>query len=143
MVRRPRGRALLLGASVAVVLAAAGAALLVLDSPAEERRERLDERRVRDLRKIVRQVDLYWTDRGSLPPDLDALRELRGLDPPPADPSTGAAYPYRTTGLGTYELCATFATDSGEKGPWETPEGVWRHGAGEHCFPLEAEKLER
>lgn len=146
MTGRPSGRALLLGLVVAVVAVALGAAVLVLDSPGEERKRRLDERRVADLREIAGGIDSYWTREGGLPPDLDALAGWEGLDAPRTDPVTDEPYRFRVTGEGTYELCATFAAEAPgrpARGFWRYRTTFWHHPAGEHCFELEAEEVER
>jgi hypothetical protein len=138
------GRTLLLGAVVAGVVFALGAALWVLDSPAEERRRRLDEERSTDLHRTADAVDGYWTRKGKLPADLAAVAEWRGLDGPPADPVTEEPYEYRVTGADTYELCATFAAESpGREIRWAREEHAvfWRHPAGRHCFELEAREV--
>jgi hypothetical protein len=143
---RPRGRALLLGVVVAVVAAAVAAAVLVLDSPAEERRRRLDERRVEDLHALADAIDAYWTREESLPRDLDALTGWQGLDTPTTDPVTGDPYRYHATGERSYELCATFETEAPAQDPrWPRRRHgpFWHHPAGDHCFELEAEAVER
>lgn len=146
MIGRPSGRALLLGGVVAATAAAVGVAVLVLDSPAEARRQRLDERRVANLREIAGAIDVYWTREGALPPDLDALVGVRGLDAPRTDPVTDEPYDYRVAGERTYELCATFATVAPGREPRgyrQRQDSFWHHPAGEHCFEVEAEDVER
>lgn len=144
---RISGGKLLLGAVVAVVLVVVGAAVMVIDSPSEQRRQRLDEHRVRDLQAIARTLDDHWTEQESLPEDLDALAGWTGSPGPPADPVTGEPYPYRPTGDRTYELCATFATRTPEEAP--EPRRVWldrddwHHGRGEHCFEKTAREVDR
>lgn len=146
MIGRPSGRALLLGGTAAVVALAVGAAVLVLDSPAAERRRRLDERRVEDLQEVAAAIDVYWTREGTLPPDLDVLAGWQGLDAPRTDPVTEEPYRYELTGESTYRLCATFATEAPGRpaqGSWRFRPTLWHHPAGEHCFELEAEEVER
>jgi type II secretory pathway pseudopilin PulG len=143
VIGRPTGRALLLGVVVAVVAVVLGAALFVLGSPAEERRRRLDERRVAGLQDLARTIDLYRGDEGALPRDLAALAEWRGAGALDGDPVTGEPYRYRVTGDATYELCATFAASSQERpeARYRRSTGAfWRHPAGDHCYELEAKK---
>jgi hypothetical protein len=123
------------------VVGAVAAGLLALGSPREQRARRLDDRRLDDLRAIAGTVDLHWTRDGRLVATLDQVKpEL-----PPAserDPETGEPYTYEPLGGDRYRLCATFsrATPPESRGP---RGDFWTHGAGRHCFELEAKKIER
>lgn len=142
MIGHPRGPALLLGIVAAVVVLVLGVALFVLDSPAEERQRRLDERRVEDLGAIADAVEAYRSREGELPPDLDTLADWEGFRLSPTDPVSGAPYEYRVTDVETYELCADFTTEApGHDGRrrWRRHGTLWHHPAGEHCFELEVE----
>lgn len=142
---RPSGGKLLLVAIAVAVAAIVGVAVAVLDSPAEERRQRLDERRIADLRAIAAAVDRHWTREKALPSDLDALVGGRGGDPPLTDPESEERYRFRTTGDKTYELCATFSTASRTRDRhrrYDLEDSFWHHPAGDHCFALEAETLD-
>jgi hypothetical protein len=146
VIGRPSGRALLLGAVATLVAGVVGVAVLVVDSPAEERRRRLDERRVADLTELAGAIDSYRAREGVLPADLDALAGWQGFDPPAADPETAAPYRYRITGERTYELCATFVTATQDRRPRPVRsrrQAFWHHPAGDHCFVLEAKEVER
>ena len=146
MIGRPSGPALLLGSVAAAVAVVVGLAVAMLDSPAEARRQRLDERRVDDLASLSDAVDAYWTRQGALPADLQALAGWQGLDEPPTDPQSGEPYGYRPTGERTFELCAVFVTSTSgreESRPWREGPGFWHHPAGEHCFALEVDEVER
>jgi hypothetical protein len=129
------------GIVVVGVVLVVGVAVWVLDSPTEERRRRLDEKRSTDLHRTADALDAYWTGKGELPSDLDVLARWRGLEGPPADPISEEPYEYRATGADTYELCATFAAEEpGREIGWARGEHAvfWRHPAGRHCFELEA-----
>jgi len=94
-----------------------------------------------DLRGIAGAVDLHWTRDGRL---VVSLEEVKAELQPSSDrdPETGAPYTYEALGADRYRLCATFNRAS----PTEscTPRGdFWSHGAGRHCFELEARKIER
>lgn len=124
-------------AGVAVVVVAL--AVLALESPAVARARRIDERRTGDLQRIAAAIDAHWAREKSLPPDLEALArgpERWRFEKLPTDPLNQSSYGYRVTGERSYELCATFSTESlSSRYP-----GFWIHPAGEHCFPLDAER---
>ena len=124
-----------------VVLAVIIVAITLLDSPAQERLSRLDERRVSDLRELSLAVDVYWTREGVLPATMEELSNEERIVRELADPETGEPYEYRVLGDNRYELCAVFAseTDAGERDiPYEY---VWYHGSGRQCFELQAQDI--
>lgn len=128
------GRWLAIAASV-VVVATVVAAVLVMGSPSAQREAKLDARRAADLFRIASAVDRWVERHDALPPDLAALAAEPGVRLAVADPVTGAPYAYAVTGPRSYELCATFTTDtarSGDVAGW--PGEVWSHASGRHCF---------
>jgi hypothetical protein len=127
---------LLSGIASAAVVAVAIGGLATIGSPGEERLRRLDVRRVEDLHRIERAANLYFTRQGRLPAALQDLPVEGGLDVARTDPA-GTPYEYRATGESTYELCAGFDTGSGELSRSRTGD-FWAHGAGRHCFQVEA-----
>lgn len=140
------GRRRLLAAVAAAVIAVVAAGLWVAGSPGEERRRRLDARRLEDLRQIAAAVDAYWTRIGELPASLKELSGWQGLAAPTGDPATGEPYEYRRRSDGRYELCAAFSREDPGPQPrrrYQIGPSFWHHGAGRHCFELEAERLER
>jgi hypothetical protein len=146
---RPRLRRYL---SVAGLLFVTGSVVLgfaMAGSPVSARLQRLDEKRVADLRAIHRTIQemATKTDKNtntvqvfrSLPKTLDevaayqATREAgRRLDL--VDPQTGEKYAYTVTGDKTYELSATFVLAREKK-----RDLFWNHPAGKHCFKFNAE----
>ena len=123
-----------------VVVAAVSVAVYLMGSPAEERARRTDQRRVADLTSVARAVDLYWSRKGALPQSLQELAQMPGSRIRVNDPDSGEAYEYRALEGGNYELCGTFATDTGE-GQAAFGPGSWSHGSGRQCFPREAQKI--
>jgi hypothetical protein len=119
------------------VVAAIVTGLILIGSPTEERKRRLDEVRARDLAQLANVVDQYWKREGKLPASLMALATLPGAAfRSAADPLTSQAYSYRVVEASRYELCATFETaDAGEYG-----DRFWAHGEGYKCFELDAQK---
>jgi hypothetical protein len=118
-------------------------------SPFSARLQRLDEKRIEDLRAIHRTIQemATRTDKntntvkviGSLPKTLDEVAEYqrtreagRRLDL--VDPQTGEKYAYTITDDKSYELCATFALAREKK-----RDLFWNHPPGKHCFKFNAE----
>ena len=160
-------RSIVLGASGAIVVAAVVLGLVLLGPPAQERERRIDDRRVADLHGIAAATDLYRTRHGRLPASLDDLAAEPGLRISTRDPTSSEMYGYRTLDDGRYEVCATFATDSGGPtrrssiiqrscqgchGPGspvatrvDDPAAahlglrdLWAHGSGRQCFRMQA-----
>ena len=131
--------------AISLVVAVVGVVIggiLLLESPAEVRARRLDERRVDDLRDITRRLDIYWTREGALPSSLEDLANEPGVFIELLDPETGQPYEYRVVSSNTYEVCAEFARDTAEE-QGRHYRDYWSHGAGRQCFELEAQDVER
>ena len=127
---------------IVAVLAVVIVGVTLLDSPAQERLRRLDERRVDDLRSISAELDIYWTREGTLPSSLEDLAKEPGIFMELHDPETGRPYEYRVLSSNTYELCAEFARDTAD-GQGRPYRDYWSHGQGRHCFELEAQAVEQ
>jgi hypothetical protein len=125
----------MLGAFIAgAVAVAVGAALVYVGSPAEARRRRFDDRRVRDLTEIADSLDRYWTTNTHLPASLEEAAQ-GGVASVPHDPESAEPYAYRAIDDHQYELCAAFARASDEV-PAMTDRPFARHSAGRQCFTL-------
>lgn len=140
--RKPSKNIIVASVVVALVVAAVIVGVILLDSPAQERLRRLDERRVDDLRELAYALDLYWTREGSLPPTLEELSSAPGVSVELFDPETGHPYEYRVLSNNTYELCAQFALDTAEEQD-RFYKDYWAHGPGRQCFQLEAQDVNR
>jgi len=127
---------------IVAVLAVVIVGVTLLDSPAQERLRRLDERRVDNLRSISAELDIYWTREGTLPSSLEDLSSEPGVFIELYDPETGQPYEYRVLDSETYELCAEFARDTAD-GQGRPYRDYWSHGQGRHCFELKAQAVER
>jgi hypothetical protein len=129
-----------LGVVLAIVVAMAVVrGIMIIGSPGEERTRRLDARRVEDLGRISRSIEIYYMRHQRLPESLEQLSKEPGLSGIPRDPESGVAYPYRGLDADGYELCGTFARESGAV----RPADVWSHGAGVQCFTLKAKPATR
>ena len=129
----------LIGAvSLAAVTAVVITGLVVLGAPSSERIRRLDARRIDDLQRLSRGTEIFWGRHKRLPSSIAGLESEGGLAVSGRDPS-GEPYGYRVTGDRTYELCATFTTDSAAA---QNPAHLdfWSHRAGRQCFQLEVKE---
>ena len=122
---------------------------VIAGTPATQRARRLDEQRVNDLQIIQGQVLDYWTRKAALPAAAEDLNNSINGFTFPHDPDTGILYTYRMTDTLSFELCATFQTDSSDS-PYTATKPVasralypgdgimtqepWTHGKGQTCF---------
>lgn len=117
----------------------------VIGSPAKQRAIRFDQERISDLSTIQYQIADYYRQKETLPNELNDLTKSLYVGEIANDPDTGEAYEYVKTGDLTFELCATFATDSKNLPPAFTSvseaydRGIidsqnWEHRSGRHCF---------
>ena len=120
--------------SVAVVAAAIVLGLSIIGSPAEQRRLRLDERRVFDLRGLSGSINRYWNERHELPTRAEDVIDGRLMTELPLDPESKQPYEYRVT-PGGYDLCANFSRRSAVGS-----NDFWFHEAGRRCFSFDAAK---
>lgn len=133
------GRRLAIAASV-VMAATIAAAILATGTPADLRRIKLDDRRIDDLRKLESAVDLYHQQHGRLPGTVSELASRPGNTLALTDPETAAPYRYAPLVGRNYRLCAVFTTNTSRTQVESDQE--WQHGAGAHCFDMEAPKPE-
>jgi hypothetical protein len=125
-------------ASGIAVVAVLAAALVQAGSPGAARERAADERRVQDLQSISSAVNAFYQGNKHLPASLDQLREQQAVYVQSiVDVGTGKPYEYRKAGPKSYELCATFETEtSGSTAGRARFGNVWNHPAGKHCFKL-------
>lgn len=134
-------------ASAAVIVLAIIASLFVVGSPSKQRDVRLDQDRVSDLQTIQSSLIDYWRDKEALPESLVALEDDIIGYRNPVDPESGETYEYTMTGELTFQLCATFTTQSdfSDKETYATPMmydfgymggnfNIWSHEMGRGCF---------
>ncbi|HKT80613.1 MAG TPA: hypothetical protein VJP86_10375 [Vicinamibacterales bacterium] len=132
---------LVLAVTAVVVVLTVAAGVVLIGSPEAERRRQADRQRVGDLQSIATAVDVYWTERGTLPPSLAALVD-EGRIGQRKDPVTAAPYEFRAIDNTHYELCAEFQGTSADDAP-EMVADFWQHGKDRRCFRLEAKRASR
>jgi len=131
---KPGNGAALLGAALVVATAAVIAGISIAGTPAEGRRQRLDDVRARDLRGLVASIDAFWARHERLPASLRELASDTRSALAVTDPESGAEYEYRILGERSYELCAVFARSATPQR--RAPEPFAVHDVGSSCFPL-------
>ncbi len=121
-----------------VVLISLVAGFTYIETPAEVREMRIDERQITDLQDIQWRIEEYYQVRGGFPESIDDLYIGERV---PAAPDGRPDYRYVLTSEDTYELCATFAHESRDLGRYPSPvfpaketNYTWGHGVGEVCF---------
>ena len=102
-----------IGTVTLAVAAAVITGFVIIGSPSAERTRRFDQQRVNDIQQISYAVDAYWTQVKALPPSLGSLMSnnfyyVSNIN----DPLSKQPYEYRIVSTSTYELCATFESDS-------------------------------
>ena len=131
---------LLAGLLALVVVVAVVAGIVVVGSPAEQRTQRLDERRIGDLASIAQAADLYWSRHAQLPTSLNELTSEPGTRLRTNDPETNAAYEYRRLDASFFEVCAQFQRPSQQDSV--AVDRYWLHGTGRQCFRRKARTVD-
>ena len=140
---RSTDRAFLSISAVAVAIAII-AGFWLLGSPGQQRLLSLDSERINDLTQIAGELSYTVNnpDGSTAPPLPQQLPDSVTTRADLTDPVTREPYEYRRLSDSSYELCATFATDSKEQDstqPTSLPPFVnarWSHSAGRHCFEI-------
>ena len=129
-------------AAVLIVVGSIVAGFSVLGTPQSQRMLRYDSQKVSDLQSVQWQLVNYWQQKGSLPENLESLRDPISGYSLPLDPQSKASYEYKKTGVMSFELCAEFNQENTKESMsravyiepvGKTPEN-WQHGIGRHCF---------
>ena len=129
------GKPLAIGVGVVAVVVVV-AAIVMMGSPGEQRRIRIDAGRVDDLNGIEEALREHAKEHeGKLPANLVAL-EGPGRVLQLADRERGTPYEYAIVDPKRFRLCAQFDTDTAKRPTIQYPASLpkWAHGAGRHCF---------
>jgi hypothetical protein len=131
-VRTVTGKRTLVIVLVILVALAVARGIFIIGSPSEERTRRLDARRVEDLQRISRAVEVYHQRHQRVPASVEELSKEPGLSVIARDPVTEEPYAYRSVNANSYELCGTFERETADA----RSANFWSHGAGGQCFTL-------
>ena len=132
--------------TIAIVGIALVWGLMIVGSPASERLQKFDERRVEDLKKIESEIhNIVYDLRSSRPypaeltivnPIPETLVEVQEraeyTRPSIHDPETSSLYDFVRLSDTRYELCAVFNKERKEQF-----DVSWNHPSGRHCFDFE------
>jgi hypothetical protein len=117
---------------------------MTIPNPAKQRALTLDHQRVNDLGQLQYSIEDYYKQNNQLPKTLEILTQ--NMYSPSSqltktDPETNKLYDYTQTGSTTYQLCATFATDSLKEDTYDEKNynynsfrNKFQHPAGRYCF---------
>jgi len=125
-------------ASTLIVIGSIVLGFAVTGSPFTQRAIRYDEQRISDLQNIDSQIRSYYQMKNVLPNTLSDISNSNTYNTLPDDPETNRPYEYTKLTNTTYNVCATFNTDS--KQEINVPSGMpyygqtWSHPAGHYCF---------
>ena len=124
------------GVATAAVVAAIAAGFWVLGTPGRQREIAADRQRLQDMTTMAQRLhERYVTETNSFElPNTLAAADVRN------DPLTNQPYEYDRLSDRTFELCATFDTDSSTHRLTRSddPETErWQHPEGRHCFEFD------
>ncbi len=114
-------------------------AFMVVESPQETRKRRLDEQVVRNFHQIDNAINSYYKDTKEIPSSLDILQDKYSYlsDSYLENPATRERYEYNVISDKEYELCAVFNLsnkDEGQSDKYYYGGTEWYHGAGHECL---------
>ena len=136
-----------------VILVSIVGGFFIMGSPFTLRMKRFDERRVNDLQNIQYQIVNFYQRKGSLPNNLDELKDpIAGFNIP-LDPANAVSYGYEKVSDLGFKLCADFSLASDAQIDSKNvtmPVPVflgndylnenWRHNSGKQCFDRKIDK---
>lgn len=130
-----------------VILASVVYGIVLIGSPSAQRAKMMDDQRINDLSNIQSQiVYTQWQNKGEVPASLDALKDPISGYTLPTDPETKLSYEYKMLSKNSFELCATFRTESlattdktiAKPVSYPYVNGMinenWQHEIGRTCF---------
>lgn len=119
---------------------------LIIGTPWQARLYQFDAQKISDLQEIQSQIVSYWQQNQTLPAQLNDLNDSLSNYSLPMDPQSNQPYTYQVVGKLSFNLCATFNTDSNglnitngaepmiPAAPGDVVNENWQHGSGKICF---------
>lgn len=107
-------------------------------SPKAVRSKRNDEARVTSIRAIKSAVDVYYNKNTRLPRSLAEIGDDLRYGGSLVDPETKQSFEFKISPDKSYEICATFATNT--LGELDSYLKEFEHPIGQHCFEFTAGK---
>src|SRR5689334_14627785 len=115
-----------------------------IPSPAKQHAIKLDHKRIADLANIQYSITDYAQTNDALPTSLDQVKTQRYSTTPleKTDPETNVPYEYTVISSTSYQLCATFTTDSSKEDAnyydsdnyvYSADKTKFAHGIGPKC----------
>jgi hypothetical protein len=133
--------------SLLIVLVAFVFSILTVESPAETRNRKLDQRVVNNFYEIDSSVNSYYNKYEKLPENIAELQEEFNylLDDDIINPITKQAYEYKVVAEDEYELCTTFLSSNKEDVEDEYgryADKMWLHDVGQQCISQKTQNID-
>ena len=112
----------------------------VLGSPRTQRLYKYDEQKVNDLQNIKNQITNYYSNKGTLPKNIEEMKANGSYYISEIDPQNQKPYEYQKVDNITYNLCAEFNKYTNSSGKNQIlmmndyNGRSWTHPAGRYCF---------
>ncbi len=108
----------------------------LIETPAEVRERRIDDRQVEALQDMQWRIEEHYRMNKALPVNISDVYSVSDV---PEAPTDRAGYEYKVIDKNNYELCATFAysSESSTMSPmmmYKEQNYNWEHEAGNWCF---------
>jgi hypothetical protein len=130
---------------VVLILAALVSSFFIIESPAEARARKLDQKILGNFETIKRGLEQYYNDNKALPKNLD---ELKSQDYSYIDSNefneeaTSKYYGYNVLDDKRYELCANFnSSNLDNKNDTSYYSANWKHDKGQQCITKRIENM--
>jgi type II secretory pathway pseudopilin PulG len=133
--------------SIALVVIIFIASLFIVESPAETRNRKIDQKILESFSQIDNAISTFYNDEKKLPANLNELtQEFNYItDRDLSDPITKKGFDYKVLDENTYELCAEFRSSNTTEDVYydEYSKENWPHESGYQCIKQKVRQYEK
>jgi hypothetical protein len=131
--------------SAIIVCIALVSSFFIIESPAEARAKKLDQKILSNFEAVKRGLEQYYADNAKLPSSLDDLKSQNYSYIDPAEfveESTGKYYTYESVDAMRYKLCANFNSSNISNADNTNYYSInWKHDKGYQCITRRIESI--